>query len=122
LPIGIAPAEIRAMPQAFCKTTGTLKSVIAGLMAALVLLLSLFAASARLHRELHANSGDHHNGPCAACRVAEGQVDVPVTAAWEILAPVSVLWTVPRPEEPAPQSVDFSVASSRGPPVLVSFL
>src|SRR5947209_6197765 len=110
------------MRQAFSTRANGLKSVLASLMAALVVLLSLFAASENLHQELHSSSGGHYHGSCAVCRLVEGQVDVPVTSVTEILVPVSISWTVPHSENAEPHSPDFSVASSRGPPPIVSSL
>src|SRR6478672_9230993 len=98
------------------KTTCPLKAGVSTLLAALVVFLSLFAANESLHREFHAPSGTHHDGTCAICRVAEGQMDVPVSAIPQILVPVPVSRAVAHPENPPPQFADFSVASSRGPP------
>ena len=119
MPLAAGPAEIRMMSQTSRKTTRRLKPVVAGLMAAIVVLLTILATSENLHRKLHAPSGDYHNGCCALCRIAEGQVDVPVTAVLKIFAPASLSWAVPPPENGAPQTADFSVASNRGPPAFV---
>jgi len=104
------------------KTTCPLKAGVASLLAALVVLLSLFAAIESLHRELHAPYGTHHDGTCAICRVAEGQIDVPVSAVPQVLVPVPVSWAVAHPESAPPQFADFSVASSRGPPSFFALL
>ena len=91
-------------------------------MAAMVLVLALFAASQDLHLKLHQDASPAHHGPCAICSVAQGQLEAPVIGAFAILATPSVSWTVAVADHALPKAVDFSVASSRGPPVLISSL
>ena len=102
--------------------TGWLKSTFAGLMAALVLLLALFASSESLHHKLHQDSAGHHHGPCAVCSVAQGQLESPGATVSEVFAEPSCSWTLPIFTAVAPHEGGFSVASSRGPPVPTSSL
>jgi hypothetical protein len=94
----------------------------AGLMAAFVLLLGLFASSEKLHLTLHQDSGAHHHLPCAVCSFAEGQLEIPAANVSEVVAAMSVSWTIPSLQIVLPLEIDFSVASSRGPPLSVSSL
>jgi hypothetical protein len=96
------------------------KPAIAGLMSAIVLLLTVFAACEDLHRQLHQDSAAPHHGPCAVCSVAGGQVELPAVVPSVGRAAPSIAWTLPVVETRLPQAADFSVASSRGPPAPVS--
>ena len=98
----------------------SLKPVLAGLLAALFVAMTLIGASERLHAQLHANEDEHHHSPCAVCAIVKSQVAAPDIAVSEIFAPLSVVWTVALPPSPAPESVDLVTAPNRGPPVLVS--
>ena len=98
------------------------RPVVAGLMAAAVLVLTVFASSEKLHLTLHENSGVPHDGPCAVCSVAQGHLEVPTPVVSAVFAALSVSWTLPSLKTAAPTEADFSVASSRGPPASVSSL
>ena len=98
------------------------KPVFAGLMAALVLVLSVFASSEKLHLTLHEDSNAPHPSSCAVCTIAQGQVDFTPATSSQIAALLSVSWTLPGYHAPFQKDADFSVASSRGPPAFVSSL
>jgi len=100
---------------------GSLKPALAGLLAALVFLLTLAAASERLHLQLNADDG-HDHGPCAVCAIAKGQLDAPVVPVSAPFASLFVAWTLPFVQTVAPTAVDLSVAPARGPPASVSSL
>jgi hypothetical protein len=92
----------------------------AGLMAAIVLVLALFASSEKLHLTLHQDSGTPHHLPCAVCSFAQGQLETPVATVSDVFAALSVSWTIPSLQTALPPEIDFSVASSRGPPVSIA--
>ena len=54
--------------------------------------------------------------------VAQGQLESPVATVSEVFAEPSCSWTLPVFTAVAPHESDFSVASSRGPPVPTSSL
>ena len=97
----------------------SLKPALAGLLAALLFLLSLVASSGTLHFKLHSDSS-HDHVPCAVCFFARGLLDAPDVVGPEVLVTLSVAWTLPSVHAFAPAAIDLSVASSRGPPVSVS--
>jgi len=99
-----------------------LKPAIAGLMAAIVLLLALFVSNERLHLTLHQDSATPHHLPCAVCSFAQGQLQMPAADLSEVIAALSVSWTLPSFQTAWAPEIDLSVASSRGPPVSVSSL
>jgi hypothetical protein len=98
------------------------RPTLAGLMAAIVLVLALLASHEKLHLALHQDPVAHHPVTCAVCSVAQGQLDVPTPVMSEVIAVLSVSWTLPPCETALPNDADFSVASSRGPPLSVSSL
>ena len=98
------------------------KPVFAGFMATLVLVLSLFASSERLHLKLHEDSNAPHPSSCAVCTIAQGQLEFTPATASQVTAPLSVSWTLPSYQATFKKDADFSVASSRGPPASVSSL
>lgn len=104
----------------FSKDQSVVRPVFAGLMAALVLVLSVFAASEKLHLTTHQDTAPTGHGSCAVCSLNKGQVEVPVTVVSGVSTPLSGSWTLPLLVAAWPQPVDLSVASSRGPPVSVS--
>lgn len=109
--------------QAFgSRSKRAIKPALAGLMAALVFVLSLFASSERLHLKLHGDSSVPHQSSCAVCSIAQGQFEFSPVTASQIAAPLSVSWTLPCFQDAPKQDADFSVASSRGPPASVSSL
>ncbi len=99
-----------------------LRPAFAGLMAAIVLGLSVFASSERLHAALHQDPGAAHHLPCAICSFAHGQLELPAPALFDVPAALSVSWTLPAFQSALTHPADFSVASSRGPPASVSSL
>ena len=98
-----------------------LKPALAGLMAGLILLLALVASSERLHNRFHGSSTDGQS-PCAICSVVRGHIDAPAPASPASAIALIVAWILPRFESARPQPVDYSVASSRGPPTSSSSL
>jgi len=98
------------------------KPVFTGLMAALVLVLSLFASSERLHLKLHEDSNAPHQTSCAVCTIAQGQLEFTPATPSQVAAALSVSWTLPGHHAIPKKDADFSVASSRGPPAAVSSL
>jgi len=98
-----------------------LKPVLAGLMTALVLWLSLVASSDCLHHQFHGNAPDGQS-PCAICSVVRGHMDAPTSASPEAAVTLFIAWTLPHVESAMPHPVDYSVASSRGPPASTSSL
>jgi hypothetical protein len=92
---------------------------LAGLLAGLLLLLTVGSAWRWLHHELHADA-DHAQTSCAVCALAQGQLDAPPVVVSEIFVSLSVAWTLPSVQAFVPAAIDLSVASSRGPPVSVS--
>lgn len=95
--------------------------VLAGLLAGLVLLFGLLAASDQLHRTFHHNGNDAAN-PCLVCLLIKGQVKssdpVPVVAAC-----VTVLFQA-APQAQTAVSPDFTylASPSRAPPAPASLL
>jgi hypothetical protein len=104
------------------KSNRWLKPTLVGLMAAIVLVLALFASHEKLHAAVHQDPAAPHPAHCAVCAVAQGQVDVPSAEVSGLVARLSFSWTVPASEPLLPKDADFSVASSRGPPGSVSSL
>jgi hypothetical protein len=98
-----------------------LKPALAGLMAGLVLLLAMVASSESLHHQFHGSSTDGQS-PCAICSVVRGHMDAPASTLPQTAVPMFFAWTLPRIESTMPQPVDYSVASSRGPPASFSSL
>jgi len=99
---------------------GSLRPVLAGLLAALFVGMMLIGASERLHLQLHADDEGHGHAPCAVCAIVKGQVDAPTVTVSEVFASMSVAWTLPTVQTIAPAAIDLSVAPSRGPPASVS--
>lgn len=99
---------------------GWLRPVLAGLLAALFVGMTLVGASERLHLQLHAADGEHSHSPCAVCAIVKGQVDAPEVTVSEVFASLSVAWTLPTVQALVPAAIDLSVAPSRGPPASVS--
>jgi hypothetical protein len=116
---GIRCAGIAAMPWAD-KTRRCVRSALAGLMAAMLLVLTLLASHEKVHAALHQDAAESHPLACAVCSVAQGQWDVPHSVVPEVVTTLSVTWTVACLEPLTLQGSDFSVASSRGPPASVS--
>ena len=88
------------------------------LLAALVLLLNLLAASPSLHERFHSDAG-HAEHQCAVTLFAHGQVDS-ADAAPPLLKPEpaifhSVSWT-----ETILVSTDIHILPGRGPPALLA--
>jgi hypothetical protein len=110
------------MQSLFKQNLRWVRPAVAGLMAALVLVLTVFASSEGLHHKLHDGPAAAHHGPCAVCSVAQGHLEIPAPVVSGLLAALSVSWTLPFLKTAAPLEADFSVASSRGPPASVSSL
>lgn len=119
---GIGFAQITAMQASVSRSRRWIKPVFAGLMATLVLVLSLFASSERLHLKLHGDSNVPHQSSCAVCTIAQGQLEFTAATVAQTAAPLSVSWTLPCFQAAPEADADFSVASSRGPPASVSSL
>jgi hypothetical protein len=107
------------MRQWFQAKFSSITSALAGLLAGLVLLMSLATASDGLHLKFHADAS-HDHSPCAVCTIAKGQVDSPVSTVSEVFSTLSVAWTLPSVQTVTPTAIDLSVAPSRGPPASVS--
>jgi hypothetical protein len=90
-------------------------------MAFLLLLLGVWAANAQFHSRLHADEPVAH-ATCAICALATGQVDAPVGFSSATVPVLSPVWTVPLIESAPLLAAEFSVASSRGPPVFITSL
>lgn len=90
-------------------------------MAFLLLLLGVVAANEQAHAQLHADEPVSH-GSCSVCALASGQVDTPASFQPVVVSALSPVWTVPALESAPVSPVEFSVASSRGPPVFISSL
>jgi len=114
--------ESAQMHLSFKQNVRWFKPVIAGLMVGVVLLLAVFSSSEGLHLKLHQDSTAPQHGPCAICSVVQGHLELPVADASGVFASSSVSWTLPASLDIASPDADFSVASSRGPPVSVSSL
>jgi hypothetical protein len=109
--------------QAFVsKNRPVAKPVFAGLLAAFVFVLSVFASSEKLHLALHEDSAAPHQSSCAICTMAQGLVDFTPATSSQSAVPLSVSWTLPGYQATFKKDADFSVASSRGPPASVSSL
>jgi len=91
----------------------------AGLMAGLMLVLTLLASSDSLHRALHGNSGRDH-GQCAVCSLHQGKLDAPNTVQPMAVVPVSIARALPQAHFEFVQSFDYSLSPSRGPPAFFS--
>ena len=98
------------------------KPVLSGLMAGMIVLLSVVASSGALHLKLHQDSSAPQHGTCAICSISQGHVETSVACSPEVFATLSVSWTLPSLRSTPVTDADFSVASSRGPPVSVSSL
>lgn len=118
---GITPAGIPLVPHLIQPKQRWPASALAALLAILLLLLGVLAVNDQIHARLHADSPASH-GSCSVCALAKGQVDVSTVLRSISVLPVSLVWTIPVLESTAPQAIDFSVASSRGPPDSVSSL
>jgi hypothetical protein len=94
---------------------------LAGLMAGLVSLLALVAASESLHHQFHGSSTDGQS-PCAICSVVRGHMDAATSASPEAVVPLFVAWIVPHLESAMAHPVDGSMASTRGPPACFASL
>lgn len=91
----------------------------AGLMAGLVLVLTLFASSESLHRALHKHSTANHV-QCAICSIQQGKLDLAQSSQPMAIAPLHVAWTLPQHDSQFSQSFDYSLSPSRGPPAFAS--
>lgn len=97
------------------------KPVLAGVLAAAMLLLALLASSDRLHFRLHDNGGPNH-GQCAVCAVATGQLEISSGVASVVMPVSAFVWTLPVWQAPLPVGMDFPVTGPRGPPASVASL
>jgi hypothetical protein len=118
---GIASAGIKVMPHLKQLRAGWRWPAMAGLMAFLLLLLGVLAAEEQIHSQLHADEPASH-ATCSICALAGGLVDAPASFQPVVVPVLSPAWTVPALESAPLPAADFSVASSRGPPVFISSL
>ena len=109
------------MPQANNRKAVWCRPVFAGVMAALMLLLGLLASNETFHSRLHDGPPGTH-GTCSVCALAKGQLDAPAISHSFVVAWLPISWTVPSLESAPLPAADFSVASSRGPPVVIASL
>ena len=109
------------MPQMSNRRVAWRRPLLAGLMISLLLALGLVASNEQIHSQLHSDSSATH-GTCSVCALAKGQLDAPTISPSFVVAALAFSWIVPALESVAPPATDFSVASSRGPPAVVSSL
>ncbi len=109
------------MPLGRTKTSRWYQSILAALLAGLLLLLGLVAASEGFHAWLHSDGSAKH-ASCSACTLAKGQVDSVATIPCLALFSQVLVWTAGVDPGLRLQLVDLSSASSRGPPISVSLL
>lgn len=109
------------MQQLKQQTSGWRRPALAGLLALLLLLLGVLAASEQVHARLHAEEPGAH-ATCSICALAGGQVDAPASFQSVAVLILSPAWTVPALTSAPLYAAEFSVASSRGPPVIISSL
>jgi hypothetical protein len=109
------------MPQASKSKLRFFKPVLAGLMAFLLLVLSLASAHERLHTTFHADTNHAHES-CPVCVIGNGQLDAPAASVTPFLLGVVAVCGIPAIQILEPSAVDLSSASSRGPPASVSSL
>lgn len=99
------------------KILSTATPVLATLLAALLVLLGLLAASDALHRTFH-HKGNGGSDPCMACLLVKGQVESadfgPVLAA----AIPDLLCAAPMPGPVASPEFTFLAFHSRAPPAI----
>jgi len=103
------------------RLSGWRRPALAGLMAFLLLLLGVLAASEQVHARLHAEETGAH-ATCSICALSKGLVDAPASFQPEVASILSPVWTVPALESAFVSTVEFSSASSRGPPGFISSL
>jgi len=119
LPKGIAPAQIDAVPHVNNRGIDWRRPAVAGLMALVLLLVGLLASSERIHSWLHTDSPSTH-GSCAVCALVKGQLDAPAVSPSFAVALIPLSGIVPVLESAPTPAVDFSAATSRGPPTPAS--
>lgn len=95
--------------------------VLAGVLAATMLVLELLAADGSFHQSLHQN-GEAAAHSCVLCLFAQGQVDA--SEPLPVITPIIRPWCEPAPRVDSTVLVDFTYLSapSRAPPALPSFL
>jgi hypothetical protein len=93
------------------------KSILAFVLASLVLAVSASAASHSLHKFLHPNS-DSPEHDCLITNFQKGKVSTTVVAPVLAVAVTSVSWSLPAFEIFVPASADYRFSSSRAPPSL----
>jgi hypothetical protein len=91
------------------------KSVIAGLLAGMVLFMTALASSEPLHKLVH-HDADEAGHECAATLFAHGQVDSPVVAVAVIL-PVAPVEFLPLTSVSILNALVETLPPGRGPPV-----
>ncbi|EEF59553.1 hypothetical protein Cflav_PD2460 [Pedosphaera parvula Ellin514] len=91
------------------------KSILAFLLAGLVLLVGASAASSSLHKFLHSDAGssDHE---CLITAFHKGKVSTAAAAPVQVSVETSVSWSLPVIETFVPASADYRFSSSRAPP------
>ena len=90
------------------------KSAVAGLLAGLLLLVSLFSVSHTLHRAVHGDGAGGH--VCLACSLAGGQVDASDVAVVCALLVAAVLFSVRCADSSFQPDFRYCFSQSRAPP------
>jgi hypothetical protein len=91
------------------------KSTLAGLLSALLLLAAMVGASSSLHRLLHSDAAHHL---CAACQFADGQVEVAAGADCLPTVCLCAAQFTPATFITVFSQFDYRLSFSRGPPRL----
>ena len=95
--------------------------VLAGLLAGLLLLFGLLAASEQLHRAFHPNGKDGAN-PCLACLLIKGQVKSADPVAVVAAAVIVLFQAAPKAQTAVLPDFTYLASPSRAPPALASLL
>jgi hypothetical protein len=91
------------------------KSVLAGLLAAFILLVNTFACDSAFHKHLHADPG-HSGHNCALCLFLHGQVDSADVAIIKDFFVASMTACQPATDTFGNSSLDLRLSPSRAPP------
>jgi hypothetical protein len=110
-----------AVPLSLDNRRRWLKPALAGFMALMLLSLGLLASNDSAHLKLHHESSSHH-ATCAVCAVAKGFLDAPSPSVTLTARTLSFCWALPVFNSVFVPEMDFSAASSRGPPASTSSL
>jgi hypothetical protein len=90
----------------------------AGLMAALMLVMTLVASLHGHHQDAHHDANAPHS-QCAICSIHQGKLDAPQSVVSVVAAPVSIVWTAQAPAFSPKCEIAYSPTVSRGPPAVI---